>query len=84
MMATSDFAYEYSSLPCFTRTDEECQDCPNGTLPNANFSFCQPIPEEFLNYGDTFVIIAASIASAGMLGQIHLSSLLLPLYQQVC
>ena len=61
----------WSCSPCafyqFLRPSEElCDDCPSGELPNKTRTGCDPIPEVAMSYSNVWAIISVLIASCGI------------------
>lgn len=54
--------HTYQYMP----SKSECVTCPMGTIPIADKSYCQPIPQKFLDYGDALSFAAMIVATLGL------------------
>lgn len=48
-------------------TPDECADCPDGSVPVANWSTCAPLVENYMFYDDTFGIAVSIVATIGII-----------------
>ncbi|CAC5419214.1 Metabotropic glutamate receptor 2,Metabotropic glutamate receptor 3,Metabotropic glutamate receptor 8,Metabotropic glutamate receptor 4,Metabotropic glutamate receptor 5,Metabotropic glutamate receptor 6 [Mytilus coruscus] len=54
--------HTYQYMP----SKSECVTCPMGTIPIADKSYCQPIPQKFLDYDDALSFSAMIVATLGL------------------
>ncbi|XP_046477673.1 metabotropic glutamate receptor 6 isoform X1 [Neodiprion pinetum] len=47
--------------------EHRCEDCLEGTRPTPNRTFCEDIPEDFIDYSSPWAIAAMAVASCGIL-----------------